>query len=94
MNRPAGGSKFSLAGLCLPFSLLFGFVFWRFRRRSAGLLTAAMVMVLSVAALMATGCSSYSNNTAAPGNYMIQVTGTGQTTDIEQYQNVSLTITK
>ncbi|HVN94515.1 MAG TPA: Ig-like domain repeat protein [Terracidiphilus sp.] len=93
-NTPSSGSKFTLAGLFLPLSALFGFIFWRLRRRSAGFLTATMVLVLSAAAFLATGCSSYSQNTAAPGNYMIQVTGTGQTTDIQQYQNVSLTITK
>ena len=94
MNRPAGGSKVSLAGLFLPFSALFGFVFWRLRRRSAGILTTAMILVLSAGALLATGCSSYSESTATPGNYVIQVTGTGATTDAQQYQNVSLTITK
>ena len=94
MNRPAGSSEVSLAGLFLPFSALFGFVFWRLRKRSAGIFTTAMVLVLSAAALLATGCSSYSTNTAAPGNYVIQVTGTGATSDVQQYQNVSLTITK
>ena len=94
MNRPAGSSKISLAGLFLPFSALFGFVFWRLRKRSAGIFTTAMVLVLSAAALLATGCSSYSTNTATPGNYVIQVTGTGATSDVQQYQNVSLTITK
>ena len=94
MNRPAGGSKVSLAGLFLPLSVLFGFVFWRIRRRSAGIFTTAMVLMLSTVALLATGCSSYSVNTATPGNYVIQVTGTGATTNVQQYQNVSLTITK
>ena len=94
MNRPAGGSKFSLAGLFLPLSALFGFIFWRLRRRASGILTTAMVLVLSAAALLATGCSSYSTNSATPGNYTIQVTGTGAATDVQQYQNVSLTITK
>ena len=94
MNRPAGRSKVSLAGLFLPLSVLFGFVFWRLRRRSVGILTTAMVLVLSAAALLTTGCSSYSVSTATPGNYVIQVTGTGATTDVQQYQNVSLTITK
>jgi hypothetical protein len=94
MNRPAGGSKVSLASLFLPLSVLFGFVFWRLRRRSAGILTTAMVLMLSATALLATGCSSYSVNTATPGNYVIQVTGTGAATNVQQYQNVSLTITK
>jgi large repetitive protein len=94
MNRPAGGSKVSLAGLFLPLSVFFGFVFWRLRKRSAGILTASMILVLSAAALLVTGCSSYSTSTASPGNYTIQVTGTGATSDAQQYQNVSLTITK
>ena len=54
----------------------------------------AMVLLLSAAALLATGCNSYSVNTAAPGNYVIQVTGTGASTNAQQYQDVSLTITK
>lgn len=94
MNRQAGGSKVSLAGMFLPLSVLFGFVFWRLRRRSAGLLTAAMILVLSAGALLATGCSSYSESTATPGTYVIQVTGTGAASDVQQYQNVLLTITK
>jgi hypothetical protein len=94
MNRPAGASKVSLASLFLPLSALFGFVFWRLRKRSAGMFTTVTVLVLSAAALLVTGCSSYSVNTATPGNYVIQVTGTGATTDVQQYQNVSLTITK
>jgi len=99
MNRPAVNiqpktSKFSLAGLFLPFSLFFGSVFWRLRRRSATFLSMAMLLLLSAAALMVTGCNSFSMSTAAPGTYMIQVTGTGANTSVEQYQNVSLTITK
>jgi hypothetical protein len=94
MNSSPGNSKFSLAGLFLPVSVLFGFVFWRLRRRSAGIFSMATVLLLSAAALLATGCNSYSVNTAAPGNYVIQVTGTGASTDAQQYQDVSLTITK
>lgn len=94
MNRLTGNSKFALAGLFLPFSLLSGFVFWQFRRRNAKFLTIAATLLLSTAALLANGCSSFSVNTATPGNYVIQVTGTGANTNAEQFQNVSLTITK
>jgi large repetitive protein len=94
MNTQPKTSKFSLAGLFLPFSLFFGFVFWRLRRHSATFLSTAMLLLLSAAALLTTGCNSFSVNTAAPGNYVIQVTGTGANTSVEQYQNVSLTITK
>jgi hypothetical protein len=94
MNFSPGNSRFSLAGLFLPISVVFGFVFWRLRRRNAGVFSMAMVLLLSAAALLATGCNSYSVNTAAPGNYVIQVTGTGASTNAQQYQNVSLSITK
>jgi hypothetical protein len=94
MNSSSANSRFSLAGLFLPVSVLFGFVFWRLRRRYARVFSMAMVLLLSAAALLATGCNSYSVNTAAPGNYVIQVTGTGASTNAQEYQNVSLTITK
>jgi hypothetical protein len=94
MNSSPGNSKFSLAGLFLPFSVLFGFVFWRLRRRNAGIFTMSLILLLSAAALLATGCNSYSVNTVAPGNYVIQVTGTGASTNAQEYQNVSLSITK
>jgi hypothetical protein len=94
MNRPPATAKFALAGLFLPFSIFSGFVFWQLRRRNAKFLTMAVALLLSAAALLANGCSSFSVNTAAPGNYVIQVTGTGANTNAEQFQNVSLTITK
>ena len=94
INSAPVNSKISLAGLFLPIGALFGFIFWRLRRRNAGIFNMALVLLLSAAALLATGCSSYSVTTAAPGNYVIQVTGTGANTNAQQYQNVSLTITK
>jgi len=94
INSPQVTSKFSLAGLFLPVSVLFGFVFWCLRRRNARILTMSLILLLSAAALVATGCDSYSVNTATPGNYVIQVTGTGASTNAQQYQDVSLTITK
>jgi hypothetical protein len=94
ISSPQMTSKFSLAGLFLPISVLFGFVFWRLRRRTAGFFSMALILLLSAAALVVTGCNSYSVNTAAPGNYVIQVTGTGASTNAQQYQDVSLTITK
>jgi len=93
-NTRTGSAKFSLAGLFLPLSLGFGLLFWRFRRRNARLITMAMALVLSAAMLLTTGCNSFSINTAAPGNYTVQVTGTGAGTNAQQYQNLSLDITK
>ena len=84
----------SLAGLFLPLSAGFGFLFWRARKRNLRVFTLILVMALSAGALLATGCSGYSSSTAAPGTYTIQVTGTGTSSDVIHFQNVSLTITK
>jgi hypothetical protein len=93
MNAQPGGRGVFLAGLFLPLSVLFGCVFWRFRRRYAGVMTSALVLLLGGAAMLATGCSGFSQSSAAPGTYVIQVTGVGSTSDITHYQNVTLTIT-
>jgi len=94
MNGPAGGGKFLVAGLFLPLSLGFGCIFWRMRRRHARLLTSALILVLTLAAFVATGCSNFSQATATPGTYVIQVTGTGATSNVIEFQNVNLDITK
>jgi len=93
MNRRPGDGRFSLAGLFLPLSLGFGFVFWRWRRRHAQLLTMALVLILTAAAFVATGCNGFSQVTAAPGTYVIQVTGTSTSSNVVHYQNVTLNIT-
>jgi sugar lactone lactonase YvrE len=91
--RPADRNVF-LAGLFLPLCVLFGFSFWRFRRRHAAAMTAALILLLGIAAQLVTGCSgSFTQSSAAPGTYTIQVTGTGAHSDISNYQNVTLTIT-
>jgi large repetitive protein len=93
MNRRPGDGRFSLAGLFLPLSLGFGFIFWRWRRRHARVFTMALVLVLTAAAFVATGCGGFSQATAAPGTYVIQVTGTNTASDVVHYQNVTLNIT-
>jgi hypothetical protein len=52
-----------------------------------------LVMALSTAALVATGCSGYTSSKAAAGTYTIQVTGAGTNSDVIHYQNVTLDIT-
>jgi hypothetical protein len=94
MNARPGGRSVSLAGLFLPLSVFFGCIFWRFRRRYAAALTTALVLLLGSAALLVSGCSGFSQSSAAPGTYVIQVTGVGTNSDITHYQNVTLTITK
>jgi sugar lactone lactonase YvrE len=93
MNRRPGDGRFSLAGLFLPLSLGFGFIFWRWRRRHAQVFTMALVLLLTAAAFVATGCGGFSQATAAPGTYVIQVTGTNIASDVVHYQNVTLDIT-
>lgn len=95
MNRQPGGKSFALAGIFLPMSVLFGCLFWRLRKRNAGLLTVTLVLLLGGAALAVSGCASgFSQSSAAPGTYTIEVTGTGVSSNITHYQNVTLTITK
>ena len=94
--RPAmSGQRMVLAaGLLLPLGVLFGCIFWRFRRRYAQSMTVALMLLVGGGLLMATGCSgSFSQSSAAPGTYTIQVTGTGAKSNISHYENVTLTIT-
>ncbi len=94
MNRRGTGTgELSMAGLFLPFSAFFGWFLWRLRKRSMGLLTLGLVIALSAGALLASGCGGYSSSSAAPGTYVIQVTGTGTSSNVIHYQNVSLTVT-
>lgn len=93
-NRHGNTSGLSMAGLLLPFSAFFGWLFWRLRKRTAGLFTLVLLIALSAGALLTTGCSGYSSSSATPGTYVIQVTGTGTNSGMIHYQNISLTITK
>jgi hypothetical protein len=93
MNSGKGRNS-SLAGVFLPFSLIFGFVFWRMRRRTASLFTMLLVAVLSLGALTATGCNSFGSSTVAPGTYTVVITGIGTQSDTVHYTTLTLTITK
>jgi hypothetical protein len=92
--NPGKGRGFSLAGLFLPFSVLFGFVFWRLRRRTASPLTMVLVAVLSLGALVATGCNGFGGSNVTPGTYTIEITGTGTQSDTIHYTTLTLTVTK
>jgi len=93
-NASGSGRGLSLSALGWPASLLFGFAFWRFRRRNAAVLVAALALFLA-GAIGVTGCgATFSQTTAAPGTYTIQVGGVGTGSNISHYQNVTLTITK
>jgi hypothetical protein len=93
-SSPAGTRGFALAGLCLPAGLLFGCIFWRSRRRNRALFTAVLALLVSGACLV-TGCSGgFSQSSATPGTYVMQVTGLGVTSNVAHFQTVTLTITK
>jgi len=95
MNKQPGKPNAVLAGLFLPFSLLLGFIVFKFRKRNAHLLSMVLVLVLTGAAMLATGCGApFTQSTAAPGTYIIQVTGVGTQSNVTQYQSVTLNITK
>jgi hypothetical protein len=94
MNTHSENRGAYLAGLFLPFSLFFSWAFWRFRRRYATVLTTVLVLLLSGTVLLVTGCGGISSSNAAPGTYVIQVTGVGASSDIIHYQNVTLNITQ
>ena len=105
-NNPLGGGtsamlqkpakhNMELAGLFAPFSLLMGWMLWSFRKRHAHLLSLVLLLVLSGAAMMATGCSAgFSQSSAAPGTYALQVAGVGKNSNVTQYATITLTITK
>jgi hypothetical protein len=94
MNRRAGSGGALLAGVLLPFGVLFGFVFRRQRKRLASVFTMALLIALSAVALVTTGCNGISTTSAPPGSYTIQVVGSGTTTGVTVTQNVTLTITQ
>ena len=93
-NTPPGSRGAELAGLFLPFGAVFGWIFWRLRKRKGVLLSMVLVSMLSGAALLASGCGGISMGSAAPGTYVIQVTGTGTKSNIIHYANVTLNIAK
>ena len=94
MNRRAGSGGVLLAGMLMPLGVLFGWIFRRQRKRMKALFTMVLLIALSAAALVATGCSGISTTSAAPGTYTIEVVGSGTTTGVTVTQELTLTITQ
>jgi hypothetical protein len=40
------------------------------------------------------GCTGFSQSSAAPGTYVLQVNGTGVNSNLTRYQDVTLIVTK
>jgi len=92
-TRP-GISTTQLAGIFFPGSLGLGCFFWRFRKHRMGMLFAVLALSLATA-FGVIGCGAgFSSTKAAAGTYTIQIGGTGITSKISQFQNITLTITK
>jgi large repetitive protein len=94
MNRRAGRGGAAIAGFLLPFAVLLGWILRRQRKRMAAVFTMALLIVLSAAALLTTGCTGISTSSAAPGTYTIEVVGSGTATGVNVTQNVTVTITQ
>jgi hypothetical protein len=94
MNKPSGNRNIAMAGLLFPFSLCLGWILWRFRRRHARVWSMVLILVLSGAALLASGCGGFTQSSAAPGTYTFYVVGVGSNTGVSQSQAVKLTITQ
>jgi hypothetical protein len=95
MNKQPGNRNTEMAGLFLPLSLFLGWMVWSFRKRHVSVLSTVLVLVLTGAAMLASGCGGgFSQSSAAPGTYVIQVTGVGTSSNVTQYQTVTLNITK
>jgi hypothetical protein len=92
-QRP-GAAKALVAGLTLPLSLFFGCLFWRLRKRQRAVFATLAVVLFGLASMAVTACNGFTQVSATPGTYVIQVIGTGNNSDIVHYQNVTITITR
>jgi len=93
MKSGSGKGGFSLAGLFLPAGLFLGWIGWRFRKRNAVFFAVALAVCLS-GALAVTGCGGFTQQSATPGTYTLQVTGVGANSNVTHSQNITVTITK
>jgi hypothetical protein len=94
MNSHGRSKGVALAGLLLPLAAFFGLFFRRFRKRHAAMFTMMLILLFSGAAMLVSGCGGISSSSAAPGTYVIQVTGVGANSDLVHYQNVTVTVTQ
>lgn len=94
MNARSGNRGAIMAGLFLPLSAIFGCIFFRLRKRHWTSFSAMLLLLFSGAAMLVTGCGNFSQSSAAPGTYVIQVNGTGVNSNLSHYQSVTLNITQ
>ena len=93
-NEMPGGNSGMLAACVFPGAALFGFAFWRFRKQAAVLRVLVVIAMLAGTTFLMTGCGGFSLNSAKPGNYVIQVTATGEQTGVTHVANLTVTVTQ
>jgi hypothetical protein len=93
-NEMPGNSSGMLAACVFPGAALFGFAFWRFRKQAAVLRVLVLIAMLAGTTFLMTGCGGFSLNSAKPGNYVLQVTATGEQTGVTHVANLTLTVTQ
>lgn len=94
MNAKPANRTMLLAGFIFPLPVLFGWAWRRWRKRHLAAFTAMVLLWLGSGAMLLSGCSGYSQSSAAPGTYTFEVVGVGVNSNITHYQNVTLTVTK
>jgi large repetitive protein len=90
-DMPGPGSGV-LAACVFPGSALFGFAFWRFRKRHSVLKVLAIVAMLAGTTLLMNGCGGLSLNSAKAGSYTIQVIATGEKTGVTHVANLKVQV--
>ena len=77
MNARAQSSRTTLAVLLWPFSLVFGALLWRFRKRHAMVTASLLILLLGGATMILNGCGGLTQTSAKAGTYPIQVVASG-----------------
>ncbi len=96
LRRSRSPNSPTLAGLPagLPLTALLGWLLWRARRRAQRWLALVLLLAVSLGGLALSGCGGFSQTTATPGTYTVQVTGIGTQSNQTHYVNLTLTITQ
>jgi hypothetical protein len=93
-NRMPGSGSGLLAACVFPGAALFGFAFWRFRKQAAVLRVLVLIAMLAGTTFLMTGCGGFSLNSAKAGNYVVQITATGEQTGVTHVANLTVTVTQ
>jgi large repetitive protein len=93
-NEMPGSQGGLLAACVLPGAAIFGFGFWRFRKRHAMFKVLAIVAMLAGTTFLMNGCGGLSLNSAKAGTYTIQITANGMQSGVNNAANLSVQVTQ